>query len=169
MSPQALFGISVLFSYVVWGMVAGFYIWPGLRNRRRVEALRPILVFHSFRFVGLVFLIPGVVSPQLPAAFATPVAYGDLATAVLALMAILTLRTRIGMVLVWAFSLVGSIDLLNAFYEGNRTGLDPGLLGSAYFIPTVVVPLLIITHGIVFRLLLRKETAVVSQTSRYAA
>jgi hypothetical protein len=164
-----LFGISVLFSYVVWGIVTGLYIWPALREQRRVDALRPILVFHSFRFVGLAFLIPGVVSPQLPMAFARRAAFGDLATAILALMAIMTLETRTGIVLVWAFNIAGSVDLLNAFYEGNRTGLGPGLLGSAYFIPTVVVPLLIITHVIVFRLLLRKETATASHTSRYAA
>jgi hypothetical protein len=66
MPPQALFGISLLFSFVVWGIVVRIYIWPALQNRPRTDALRPILLFHSFRFVGLAFLIPGVVSPGLP-------------------------------------------------------------------------------------------------------
>ena len=161
MPLQALFGISVLFSFVVWGIVVRRYIWPALRNRRRSDALRPLLLFHSFRFVGLAFLIPGVVSPNLPTAFARPAAYGDFATAALALLSFSKLPGRLGLVLAWAFNLVGTADLLNAFYEGNRTavGIDPGLQGAAYFIPTLLVPLLLITHGLVFRLLLRTESA----------
>jgi hypothetical protein len=104
----------------------------------------------------LAFLIPGVVSPGLPSAFAYPAAYGDLATAVLALLAIATLPGRLGIVLVWAFNLLGTADLLNAFYQGNRAGIDPGLQGAAYFIPTLLVPLLLITHGLVFRLLMAR-------------
>ena len=157
MSSQALFGISVAVSFIAWAIVARQYIWPALHGQPRADALRPILLLHSFRFVGLVFLIPGVVSPDLPAAFARPAAYGDLATATLALLAIAALRNRLGIILVWAFNLLGTADLLHAFYEGNRTGigLAPGLQGAAYFIPTVLVPLLVITHGLVFRLLFR--------------
>jgi hypothetical protein len=170
-SPQALFGIGVLFSFAAWGIAVRRYVWPLLRTRHRNDALRPILLFHSFRFVGLAFLIPGVVSPNLPAAFARPAAYGDFATAVLALIAGATLHTRFGVVLVWAFNLLGTVDLLNAFYDGNLTGLglDPGLQGAAYFIPTLLVPLLLITHGLVFRLLLRSETVAKSHRARRAA
>ena len=171
MPAQALFGISVVFSFIAWGLVVRLYIWPVLRDQQRRHALLPILVLHSFRFVGLAFLIPGVVSPQLPMAFARPAAFGDLITAVLALAAILTLRSTVGIILVWAFNLVGTADLLNAFYQGNRTavGLDPGLQGAAYFIPTVLVPLLLITHGLVFRLLLRRDTAVESHGKQLSA
>ena len=171
MTPPALFGISVLFSFVAWGLVTRWYIWPALRDRPRADALRPILLLHSFRFVGLAFLVPGVVSPDLPLAFARPAAYGDLATAVIALLALATLRNRLGIVLVWAFNLVGTVDLLNAFYQGNRAGLAlaPGLQGAAYFIPAFVVPLLLITHGLVFRLLLRRQQAAGSRISERAA
>jgi len=171
MTPPALFGISVLFGFVAWGLVTRWYIWPTLRNQPRADALRPILLLHSFRFVGWVFLVPGVVSPDLPLAFARPAAYGDLATAVLALLALAMLRSRLGTVLVWTFNLVGTIDLLNAFYQGNRAGLAlaPGLQGAAYFIPTFVVPLLLITHGLVFRLLLRRQQAAGSRITERAA
>jgi len=118
-----------------------------------------LLILHSFRFIGLAFLVPGVVSPNLPVAFAWPAAYGDLVAALLALIALAGLRSRFGLVLVWLFNLWGSADLLNAFYQGNRVGLAPGDLGGAYFIPTVVVPLLLITHGFVFRLLLQPVAA----------
>jgi hypothetical protein len=99
-----------------------------------------------------------VVSPDLPAAFAAPAAYGDLITAILALVALFLLPRTAGIIVTWAFSVVGTLDLLYAFLQGNNTGigLAPGLQGSTYFIPTVLVPLLLITHGLVFRLLLRE-------------
>jgi len=161
MQPQIVFGINVLLGLVVWGMIGVRYIWPALRDRPRTEALRPLLFLHAFRFVGLAFLVPGVVSPDLPAAFARPAAYGDLATSMLALLAIAMLRSRLGIVIVWMFNIVGTVDLLDAFYQGNRLGVGttPGLQGAAYFIPTVLVPLLLVTHALVFRILVRADTA----------
>jgi len=171
MSPQVSYGISVALSFVSWGVVAGRYVWPALRSRPRAAALRPILLLHSFRFVGLAFLVPGVVSPDLPAAFARPAAYGDLATATLALLGFAALPSRLGVVLVWAFNVVGTLDLLNAFFQGDRTGVGtaPGLQGAAYFIPTVLVPLLIVTHAVVFRLLLQRDAALASNSGQRAA
>jgi hypothetical protein len=156
MQPQVVFGISVLLGFVVWGMIATRYIWPALRGRPRTEALRPVLLLHAFRFVGLAFLVPGVVSPDLPDAFARPAAYGDLATSILALLAIATLGSRLGTIIVWAFNIIGTVDLLNAFYQADRlgVGMTPGLQGAAYFIPTVLLPLLLVTHALVFRILL---------------
>jgi hypothetical protein len=156
--PEALFGISIALGFVAWGIVAARYLWPALREQPRAEALRPLLVLHSFRFIGSAFLVPGVVSPDLPDAFARPAAYGDLIAAVLALLALASLRSRLGIGLVWVFNLWGSADLLYAYYLGRvGVGVEPGQLGAAYFIPTVVVPLLLINHGLVFRLLLRGE------------
>src|SRR4030095_4404558 len=105
-SPQALFGISVGLSCVAWGIIVRRYLWPALSSQRRADALRDLLLLHTFRFVGLAFLVPGVVSPDLPAAFARPAAYGDLATAILALLAIAALRSRPGTILVWALNIV---------------------------------------------------------------
>jgi hypothetical protein len=162
MEPRAVFGISVLLGLVVWGMIGARDIWPALRRRPRAEALRPLLLLHAFRFVGLAFLVPGVVAPDLPAGFARPAAYGDLATSILALLAIAVLGSRLGTILVWVFNIVGTVDLLNAFYQGNRlgVGITPGLQGAAYFIPTVLVPLLLVTHVLVFCILLRTDAAV---------
>ena len=159
MPLRAMFGISVILSFISWGIIAKRYIWPALRRVSRNEALRPLLLLHTFRFVGLAFLIPGVVSPDLPVAFARPAAYGDLTTSIFALLAIATLGSSLGIILVWAFNILGSADLLYAFYEGNRVALDsaPGLQGAAYFIPTVLVPLLLTTHVLVFLLLLKHD------------
>ena len=157
---EALFGVNVAFSFVVWGIVTRQYLWPAIHHRPLHDALRPILLLHSFRFVGLAFLMPGVVSPELPISFARPAAIGDLATAFVAWLAYATRQSGLGIPRVWAFNVLGTADLLYAFYEADRVGVGraPGLQGAAYFIPTLLVPLLLITHGLVFRLLLRRST-----------
>jgi hypothetical protein len=105
--------------------------------------------------------VPGVVSPELPAAFARPVAYGDFITAILALLALAALGTRAGTVMTWVFNTFGTVDLLFGFYQGSRISLPdtPGLLGAGYFILAAYVPLLLITHGLAFRILLRTKIA----------
>ena len=162
----ALFGISVVFGLAVWGAVAWHYIWPALRDRPSPENLKPILLLHGFRFLGLAFVVPGVVSPQLPAAFAQPVAYGDFITATLALLALAALGTRAGTVAAWIFNVVGTADLLFGFYLGAVISLPdkPGLLGAGYFILFAYVPLLFITHGLAFRILLRAKVVAPSRS-----
>ena len=158
MPPQLYFFLSIVFAFIAWGIVAKRYVWPKLRLLPRAEALRPILILHSFRFVGLAFVVPGVVSPALPSAFAHPAAYGDIAAATLALLSLATLQSRVGVVIVWIFNLWGSFDLLSAFYHGGAAGLMPGQLGAAYFIPTFLVPLMLITHALAFRILLQQQS-----------
>jgi hypothetical protein len=167
--PQLCFFASIAFSFIAWGVVTRRYIWPRLRLRRRPEALRPLLVLHTFRFEGLAFLVPGVVSPDLPSAFAHSAAYGDIIAATLALLSLVALPRRVGIVFVWVFNLWGTVDLLTAFYRANEAGLVPGQLGAAYFIPTLVVPLLLITHGLVFRILLQHQGEAAIGASRLAA
>ena len=169
MVPQLCFFVSIAFSFIVWGIVTARYIWPELRLRQRAEALRPLLIFHSFRFVGLAFLVPGVVSPDLSSAFAHSAAYGDVIAAILALLSLLSLPSGVGVVMAWVFNLWGSADLLNAFYQANHAGLLAGQLGSTYFIPTLVVPLLLITHGFAFRILLQHKNESVMREGRQAA
>jgi hypothetical protein len=166
MLPQLCFFVSIAFGCIVWGIVATRYIWPKLRLLQRAEALRPLLVLHSFRFVGLAFLVPGVVSPDLPSAFAHSAAYGDIVAATLALLSLASLPRGAGVVIAWIFNLWGSADILDAFYQANDAGLKAGQLGAAYFIPTLVVPLLLITHGLVFRILLQHRSESVVRESR---
>jgi len=155
MTSQLCFFVSVAFSFIAWGIVTALYIWPELRVRSRAEALRPLLVLHSFRFIGLAFLVPGVVSPDLPSSFAHSAAYGDIIAAILALFSLLLLPRAGGAAMAWAFNVWGTADLLNAFYQANHAGLLAGQLGATYFIPTAIVPLLLITHGLAFRILLK--------------
>ena len=169
MLTQLGFFGSIAFSFIAWGIVSARYIWPELRLRQQAEALRPLLILHSFRFMGLAFLVPGVVSPDLPAAFAHAAAYGDIIAATLALLSLLLLPGGAGIVMAWIFNLWGSADLLNAFYQANAAGLLPGQLGASYFILTFVVPLLLITHGLAFRILLRHQNESAMQADRHPA
>jgi hypothetical protein len=166
---QLWFFGSIAFSFIAWGIVTARYIWPELRLRERAEALQPLLILHSFRFIGLAFLVPGVVSPDLPPAFAHSAAYGDIIAAMLALLSLLFLPSAAGVAAAWIFSLWGSADILNAFYQANHAGLLAGQLGAAFFLPTLIVPLLLITHGLVFRILLQHQPERAMQESRHPA
>ena len=117
MPPQALFGISVAFGFIAWGIVAAQYFWPVLRAQAPVDALRALLILHSFRFIGLAFLVPGVVAPELPSAFAVPAAYGNLIAAVLALLALAALRSSFGILLAWISTRCDSVSPLNKSHE----------------------------------------------------
>jgi hypothetical protein len=166
---QLWFFGSIAFSFIAWGIVTAQYIWPKLRLRQRAEALRPVLILHSFRFIGLAFLVPGVVSPDLPSAFAHSAAYGDIIAAILALLALMSLPSTSGVVISWIFSLWGTADLFNAFYQANHAGLMAGQLGATYFIPTFIVPLLLITHGLAFRILLQHQNEASISEKRQAS
>ena len=169
MQAQICFFVSILFSFVAWGVVARSVILPNLRRRQRSEALRPLLMFHSLRFVGLAFLVPGVVSPDLPAAFAEGAAYGDIVAAALALLTLALLPGRLGIVAAWVFNLWGIADILHANYDGIRLGVQAGQMGAAYFLPTLIVPLFVITHGLMFWLLLRNENEAAVPVARRPA
>ena len=130
MSPQIIFSMHLVLGYVAWLLCFSVYILPRLKSMDRFEAQRAIATLHSFRFFGLVFILPGVVGPNLPAGFATFAAYGDFATGVLAMLALLTVRIRpLFWLFVVAFNLVGTADLILDYYHAVKVGL-PALRGS---------------------------------------
>jgi hypothetical protein len=160
MSTEMLFQTHLVLGYVAWLLCFGAYGLPWLRSMDRVAAQRAIATLHSFRFFGLVFILPGVVSPNLPAGFAVFAAYGDFATGVLAMLALLTVRIR---PLFWpfvvAFNLVGTVDLIVDYYHAIQVGLPAHAeeLGATYAIPIIYVPLLMITHIVAFYFLVRPQ------------
>jgi hypothetical protein len=160
MPTQLLFQTHLVLGYVAWLLCFGAYILPWLRSMEPLAAQRAIATLHSFRFFGLVFLLPGVVSPDLPASFAVYAAYGDLTTGVLAMLALLTVRIRqLFWLFVVAFNLVGTVDLIVAYYHAVQVGLPAHAewLGAVYAIPIIYVPLLMITHITAFYFLLRPQ------------
>ena len=160
MSPETIFRVHLILGYVAWLLVFTAYIGPKLRSMDSFAAQRAIATLHSFRFFGLVFILPGVVGPNLPKEFASFAAYWDLATGVLAILALLTARIRpLFWLFVVAFNLVGVIDLFLDYYHavtGNIPAIA-GQFGAAYVIPIIYVPLLMITHVVAFYLLLSRE------------
>ncbi len=158
MPMNLIIPVSILMGIIIFTMIARWYLMPALRSLPRARAFEPILLFHSFRYIGLAFLIPGVTSQPLDPRFAEPVAYGDVLAALLALLCILALRRGWGAAipLVWAFNLEGTLDLLNAIRQGLRF-TEVGMLGATFFIPAAIVPALLVTHGVVFILLLKGE------------
>ena len=154
MTAQQIFGLQVLLSFVLFTLVARWYVSPRLAALPVDRALQPLLVLHATRHMGLVFLVPTVVGGTLPAAFAAAAAYGDLLAGVLALAALVALRARarVAMPLTWLFNVAGLLDLVNAFYQGLTHDVQ---LGAAYYIPTFIVPALVVTHVMMLGLLLR--------------
>jgi hypothetical protein len=158
MPPAIIFLLQLVLGYAPWLLALGAYGLPRLRAMDSVQVHRAIATLHSFRFFGLVFVLPGVVGRGLPAGFAMFAAYGDFATGVLAMLALATFRLRpLFWLFVVAFNLVGATDILVDYYHGVETGLPAlaGQLGSAYGIVMLYVPLLMVTHGVAFYWLAR--------------
>jgi hypothetical protein len=160
MSPQIIFPIQLVLGYVACLLCFSVYIFPRLKSMGRFEAQRAIATLHSFRFFGLVFILPGVVGANLPTTFATYAAYGDFATGILAILALLTVGIRpLFWLFVVAFNLVGVTDLIFAYYHAMQAGLPAvaGQLGAAYVIPILYVPMLMITHVVALYWLMRPQ------------
>ena len=156
MNALAVFGISVLGSFVSSAIAARLLVWPWLRNLDRNHALAWLVAPHMFlRFIGLSLLVPGVVSPLLPSGFAIPTAVGDFIAGVLAIVSTIGLMKRTSWAInsAWLFTIWGAADFLFAFYQGPRVGLQPGMLGAAFLIITAIVPPLLVTHALTLCLL----------------
>jgi len=161
MSTEIIFQTQLLLGYAVWLLCFGTYVLPWLKAMDRVAAHRVIATLHSTRFFGLVFIVPGVVGPGLPASFAIPAAYGDFAAGILAIAALLTVRIRpLFWLFVAAFNLVGAADLILNYYHATQVDLPAlaGQLGATYAIPILLVPLLMITNLVALYWLVRPQT-----------
>ena len=156
MNIDFILPLSLVLALITWTLIFAWYINPVFQRLPLERALEPILLLHSFRYVGLMFLVPGVTAEVLDPRFALPAAYGDLAAALLALLAIVALRLQLSWRIeaVWLFNLWGAIDLINAVARGILYTPD-GHLGATFWIPATIVPLLFVTHGYVFIQLLK--------------
>ena len=148
--------INLVFSTFVFWVAAKLYILPKLQNYEARTLLLPILLLHSLRHLGLMFLTSGATYPGIPPQFTYPAAYGDLLTAVLAMIAIpaVAMRARSAKLLVWLFSVVGLLDLIDAITLATVYDAAP-FMGAAYWIPAFWVPALLVTHYLAFIILLR--------------
>ena len=172
MTPELILPLSIIFGLVNFSLIAAWYLIPALDRLPRDAALAPLLLFHSFRYLGLAFLIPGVVAGTMSTRFAVPAAYGDLAAALLALVGVIALRRhwRFSTTLVWIFNIVGTLDLLNALFQRVQH-VPTGEFGGVYLIPALIVPALLVSHVLVFRLLVKspEKTAQFAIEEHYSA
>jgi hypothetical protein len=155
----AVFGIQNLLSFVVFGLLAWWYVWPWLGSVDRTTAFTALTVVHALRPIGATVLVASVAGTALPRDFAEAVAYGDLATSLLAVLTLLALRGRLGVAiaLVWLTNVVGTADLANALVGGVRYDVARLGMGSFWYVVTILVPILWITHVLAFALLLRRR------------
>jgi hypothetical protein len=146
---------GIALGLVCYALIAKWYLVPVLDKYPREIALPPLIFLHCFRYIGLAFLVTGVVAADIAPAFASPAGYGDLLTALLALISVIALRNRwhVAITLVWVFNVVGTLDLLNALFQG-LLHIRAGQLGGAYLIPSLIVPALLVSHFLIFRILL---------------
>ena len=152
-----IFGLQMALSFAVYILIARWYVAPWLAKKPLQEALIPLLVLHALRHLGMTILVPTVTSPDLPRAWATQLAYGDLVAGLLALASMLALQARwsFAVALVWIFNVEGTLDLLGALYGGLRVDAPNLPAGSFWYVPTFVVPALLVTHAMMFSMLLK--------------
>jgi hypothetical protein len=148
--------VNLLFSTLVFWIAARIYVLPRLHELKPRTVLLPILILHSFRHLGLMFLAPGATYPGIPTAFAYPAAFGDLVAAALAIAAIpaVARQTRNARILVWLFNVEGTLDLFAAIALATVNDAS-AYMGPAYWIPAFWVPALLVTHYITFIVLWR--------------
>ena len=155
MLVEEIFLLQFAMSLLVFGLLAKWVLAPWLKQQSQLSALFWLTMPHAFRYIGMVFLVPGVVAQPLPENFSIAAAYGDLITGVLALIALIALRNgwAVALAVVWTFNIVCTVDLMNAL---RHLEVAP-MFGAAWYIPTMFVPLLLVTHFMMFARLLKPE------------
>jgi hypothetical protein len=143
--------INLIGSTLVFYVTAKLYLFPRLGTLQPRSILMPILLLHSFRHLGLMFLAPGATYPELPWQFAYPAALGDLLAAILAFATLpaMVKDAEVSRVMVWIFNIVGTLDLIAAITLATVFNA-PVFMGAAYWIPAFWVPMLLVTHYITF-------------------
>ena len=162
MAPILLFGIQFTLSLVAYGLIAFWYVVPRLSRLPREAALAPLLWVHAFRIVGGTILAPGSVDAGVPMAFRVMIGYGDMATAFLALLALIALRARFSgaIAIVWLCIVVGMLDTINAIIQSMRDNVFTYALGFNWMIVAVYVPALLVSSLLIFMQLLSPNRSI---------
>jgi hypothetical protein len=156
--------LNLLFSTLIFAIAAWIYVGPILRTHDLKTLLIPILLLHTFRPLGLMFLERGATLPGLASEFANLAPYGDFLAAILALIVLfaLLMNFRYNLLLLWIFNIEGTLNLLLAIALGTKYE-TVHFMGAAYWIPAIWVPALLVTHFITFRLLFgRRKVEIVA-------
>lgn len=158
MKPGQILIINMLLGIILWVYIFRKYYKPLIYSNSFINLIRPLVIFHAFRFIGLIFLIPTVTTPDLSPVFTIPGAYGDFITSIIAIISLLVLSYNIkySLPLIWLFNIIGSLDLLNGIFIGATNNIGQ-TLGSGFYIVAIMVPALLVTHFYIFKLLINKR------------
>ena len=161
------FFISYAVAFLVFALIGKWYLWPAIKDHGAKLALTPLLLYACLRVNGLMFLMPGLVSPDLPGAFAVPTAFGDLTAVVLALLALACVRyeSALALPMLWLFNIVGLLDLIYANIATFKDHVDPTQLGTSYYLAVLNVPAMVVVHIIIFAYLLRWRRTATARAS----
>ncbi len=160
MNNVTIFWIQLLTSVFVFAIVTAWYVWPALTKLSRNAALIPLLFVQVPRYVGMTLLVSGMVDPKLPKEFLSSAAYGDLLAAALALASIFSLRSnwRFAIPLVWVANTWGFADLLNGVRSVLQVNVPSFNLGTFWYVYTFYAPLVIVSHVMIFWILLKSRS-----------
>jgi hypothetical protein len=157
--PIALFGIQFTFGLVAYSLVARWYVAPRLSRLPLELALVPLLWVHVPRIIGGTILAPGAVGLGVPSAFREMIGYGDMVTAVFALLAVFALhgRMRYAIALTWLCVTVGTLDTVNAIVQSMRYSVFTYPLAVNWVVVTMYVPALVVSSFMIFLNLLSRR------------
>src|SRR5271157_933533 len=157
MDSTQIFWMQILLSLGVCAIIAVWYVWPSLTKLSRNSALIPLLFVHVFRYVGMTLLVTDMIDPKLSREFLSNAAYGDLVASALALASIFALRSnwRFAVPLVWVFNTWGFVDLLNGLRGVLQLNVPSFNLGTVWYIYTFYAPLVIVSHLMIYWILLK--------------
>jgi len=166
MSPLLVLLIQMALTLVVVSLIARWFVAPRLASLPVEDALAPLVLVHTFRYVLIAVFVPPVNEAMLPAGATKLMAYGDLTTALLALLAVMALRFRWPgrIMLTWTFSVVGAADIIHALVRILGSQLYIYNLGTLWFVITFFAPILVVTHAMIFTRLIRGRAAGSSTT-----
>jgi hypothetical protein len=152
--PLSPLAINLLLSLGVFYLAYHWLLKPHLATIKPIHVLTPILLLHALRHLGVLFVSPGVASPDIPWQFAWPAAAGDFIAAILALIAVTLLQRKSSFAIpaLWIFNILGSLDFASSIIL-SRIFQASNFLGAAYWIPVFWVPMLIVGHIVIFKLL----------------
>lgn len=157
MSPTVLTGVQFTFSTVLFALIATWYILPALNKLPVRSALVPLFLVHGLRYLPSSAFAPGQIDPHVPRSAMNTIAYGDLASAALALVAALFLYYRLSgaIAVAWIVNIVMSLDWLNAGFVAASNQLVTYPMGGNWYIINYYVPVIGIIHVMIFARLLK--------------
>jgi hypothetical protein len=160
MNPTTLMGVQFTFSLVVFGVVANWYIAPALRKLPVSSALVPLFLVHALRYLPSSAFAPGQVDARVPMNAMAAIAYGDLASAILALVAALFLHYQWSgaIAVAWIVNVVASIDWLYAGFLAASHRLVTYPMGGNWYIINYYVPVIGVIHVMIFARLIGEVT-----------